>query len=413
MSDLDDLDFLSTAAIEQPHEYFGEWRDRSPVAWSPRHRAWVFTGHPEALWAFTSPTMSTDRIDVFSARQRGERAAALARATELLRGWMLFHDPPEHTRLRAPFARRFTPKAVSPLEAGVVDECTRLLDELAAGPPSIDLAASFAHELPAAVIGRLFGVPTERQAWLQGWSERFGVVVFGATDRPDYLEVARSAGEEFHSVLGDLLRQRRSDPRDDLVSVLASTDELSDLEVLGACSLLLFAGHDTTASQIATATLTLIDHADVARQLVAADDDADERTRNAIIEELLRYDGGATAMMRIVADDVDVAGQSLRRGDAVFLNLLAANRDPRAFADPDRVEPDRDPNPHLAFGQGPHFCLGAALARLELRVALPQLWRRFPDLVLDGDVEWKRDISDRSAAVLPIRLWEHGGTARG
>ncbi|MEM9515580.1 MAG: cytochrome P450 [Actinomycetota bacterium] len=405
----DDLDFLSTDAIEQPHEYFGAWRDRSPVAWSQRHRAWVFTGHPETLWAFTSPTMSTDRIDAFSALQRGQRAAALARATELLRGWMLFHDPPEHTRLRAPFARRFTPKAVSPLEASVVDECTRLLDGLAAGPPSIDLAASFAHELPAAVIGRLFGVPAERQAWLRGWSERFGVVVFGATDRPDYLEVARSAGEEFHSVLGELLHQRRSDPRDDLVSVLATTEELSDLEVLGACSLLLFAGHDTTASQIATATLTLIDHPGVARQLVAAD----ERTRNSIVEELLRYDGGATAMMRIVADDVDVAGQSLRRGDAVFLNLLAANRDPRVFADPDHVQPNRDPNPHLAFGQGPHFCLGAALARLELRVALPQLWRRFPDLALDGAVEWKRDISDRSAAVLPIRLREHQGAARG
>ncbi len=367
----------------------------------------MFTGHPETLWAFTSPTMSTDRIDAFSARQRGERAAALARATELLRGWMLFHDPPEHTRLRAPFARRFTPKAVSPLEAGVVAECTRLLDEMAAGPPSVDLAAGFAHELPAAVIGRLFGVPATHQDWLRGWSERFGVVVFGATDRPDYLEVARSAGEEFHSVLGELLRERRSDPRDDLVSVLAATDELSDLEVLGACSLLLFAGHDTTASQIATATLTLIDHPDVAHQLVAADDDADERTRNAIVEELLRYDGGATAMMRIVADDVEVAGQSLRRGDAVFLNLLAANRDPRVFAEPDQVDPSRDPNPHLAFGQGPHFCLGAALARLELRVALPHLLRRFPETALDGAVEWKRDISDRSAAALPVRLREH------
>ena len=396
----DDIDFLCADAIERPHEYFGRWRDRAPVAWSQRHRAWVFTGHEEALWAFTSPTMSTDRMDAFTARQTGERAAALARAIELLRGWMLFHDPPEHTRLRAPFARRLTPKAVSGLHDDVGAECDRLLDDMAAGPVAVDLVDTFAHELPAAVIGRLFGVPVDQQEWLRGWSERFGVVVFGATDRPDYLSVARAAGEEFHDVLGSLLAERRADPRDDLVSVLATTDELSDLEVLGACSLLLFAGHDTTASQIATATLTLLDHPAIADMLATAADDE----RNAIVEELLRFDGGATAMMRIVADDVEVAGQQLRRGEAVFLNLLAANRDSRAFDRPDDLDPHRSPNPHLAFGQGPHFCLGAALARLELRIALPALFRRFPELALDGQVGWKRDISDRSAARLPVSL---------
>ena len=395
------IDFLCDDAIERPHEYFGRLRDERPVAWSERHRAWVFTGHPETLAAFTSPAMSTDRMDAFTARQTGERAAALAKAIELLRGWMLFHDPPEHTRLRAPFSRRFTPKAVSVLHDDIAAECDQLLDAMAAGPDRLDLVEAFAHALPAAVIARLFGVPDELRHWMAEWSERFGVVVFGATRRPDYLDVARAAGAEFHEHLGELLAAKREAPTDDLVSVLATSDELTDLEVLGACSLLLFAGHDTTAAQLGNGTLTLLEHPDATALLAGT---ADEPTRNAIIEELLRFDGGATAMMRIVAEPAEFGGATLRPGEAVFLNLLAANRDPRTFDRPDELDIDRTPNPHLAFGQGPHFCLGAALARLELRVALPRLLRRFPDLALDGPVEWKRDISDRAAARIPVQL---------
>ena len=375
------VDFLCDDAIERPHDYFGSLRDEHPVVWSERHKAWVFTGHPETLAAFTSPAMSTDRMDAFTARQTGERTEALAKAIELLRGWMLFHDPPEHTRLRAPFSRRFTPKAVSVLHDDIATECDELLDAMAAGPRRVDVVETFAHALPAGVIARLFGVPDELRVWLGEWSERFGVVVFGATRRPDYLEVARAAGEEFHEHLGDLLATKRAEPSDDLVSVLATSDELTDLEVLGACSLLLFAGHDTTAAQLGNGTLTLLDHPETAELLATTDDDS---VRNAIVEELLRYDGGATAMMRIVAEHVDLGGESLQRGDAVFLNLLAANRDPRVFDRPDELDITRRPNPHLAFGQGPHFCLGAALARLELRIALPRLLRRFPNLALDG-----------------------------
>lgn len=394
-----DIDFLCREAIDDPHTYFARWRDESPVQWSERHRAWIVLGHPELDAAFRAPELSTDRMDAFTARQSPERAAALARAVELLRGWMLFHDPPEHSRLRAPFVRKFTPKAVSALGADIEAECDRLLDGMERGPEHVDLVEAFSHALPAAVIARLFGVPDELRGWLTEWSERFSVVVFGATRRPDYADVARAAGEEFHDHMGSLLRQRRLDPRDDLVSAMAASDELDDLEVLGACSLILFAGHDTTASVISSAVPALLAHPHERDRLVH-----DPAIRELAVEELLRFDGSAKAMMRIVAAPLTLGHRQMEPGQAVFLTILSANRDPRVFDQPDALIADRKPNPHLSFGHGVHFCLGSALARLELRIALPRLMERFPRLALAGPIEWKPNISDRAAARVPVRL---------
>jgi cytochrome P450 len=225
------------------------------------------------------------------------------------------------------------------------------------------------------------------------------VVVFGATRRPDYEEVARAAGTEFHHHLGDLLAERRADPRGDLVSMLATSADLADHEVLGACSLLLFAGHDTTASLLSTAVVGLFDHPHQRERLVAEPDLVD-----TAVEEFLRYDGSAKAMMRVVAEPTELGGCSMEPGEAVFLTILAANRDPRVFDRADELLLDRSPNPHLSFGHGVHFCLGASLARLEARIALPRLVQRFPDLRPAGEPTWKPTISDRSAAHLPVRL---------
>jgi cytochrome P450 len=395
----DDIDFLSREAIEDPHPFFRRLRDIAPVRWSRRHHAWVVLGHPELDAAFRSPALSTERMGAFTARLSGSRAEALRDAVALLEGWMLFHDDPEHARLRAPFQRRFTPKTVAALEQDVTAICDELLDRLEGVNGTVDLVQAFAHPLPAAVIGRLFGVPDELKPWLTEWSARFGVVVFGATRRPDYEEVARAAGAEFREVLGGLLRQRREDPRDDLVSALAASTELDDTEVLGACSLLLFAGHDTTASLLSSAVIGLLAHPGERDRLVE-----DPTVRDRAIEELLRYDGSAKAMMRLVAEPTELGGCRLEPGQSVFLGILSANRDPRVFDDPDTLRLDRSPNPHLAFGHGGHFCLGAPLARLELRVALPRLMARFPRMALDGAPTWKPNISDRSAARVPVTL---------
>jgi cytochrome P450 len=395
-----EIDLLSHEAVNDPHAYFRGLRDGGPVQWSDRHRAWIVLGHPELEEAFRNPNFTTERMESFSARLSDSRRDALARAIELLDGWMLFHEPPTHTRLRAPFSRAFTPKTVKSLEADVVSITEGLLDRIPINA-SFDLVSSFAHQLPAAVIARLFGVPDELGDWLREWSARFGVVVFGATRRADYEEVARAAGTEFQDHMRSILDDRRANPRNDLASILVSMENepggLTTMEIIGACSLLLFAGHDTTSSFIGSATLALLDDPNALEAMRAEGCAVDPA-----VEELLRFETSAKAMMRQVKADHVFAGKEVKAGEAVFLTIMAANRDPRVFEEPDRLDLARNPNPHLAFGFGHHFCLGAALARLESRIAIPALVRRFPNLRLDGQVTWKPNISDRSALHIPL-----------
>lgn len=399
-----DIDLLAPECIERPYDYLGRIRERSPIAWSRRHRAWVITGHPELEAAFADRRLSTERMDGFRSRLSGPRAEALEGALRLLDGWMLFHEPPDHTRLRTPLSRSFTPKAVAPLEGAIERQVERLLESLEAqfaGGRVVDLVEHFTHRLPAAVIAELFGVPEAEGAWLADWSAKFGVVVFGATNRDDYETVAREAGRELEENLGGLIERYRSAPADNVLSLLLSTegqpDGLTTTEMLGACSLLLFAGHDTTTSHLGSATLALLD--DPATAAAVRDGEGSIETA---VEELLRFESPAKAMMRTVAEPHDRDGHRFEEGQAVFFTILAANRDPRVFGDPERLDLGRDPNPHLAFGRGHHFCLGASLARLESRIALPALLRRFPDLAVAGPVEWKATISDRSARSIPV-----------
>ncbi len=403
-----DIDLLSVDAINDPHHYFRPVREAAPIAWSERHRAWIVTGHAELDATFRNPLLSTERMAAFKDRLPEARRDALSAAIELLDGWMLFHEPPIHTRLRSPFSRSFTPRTVRSLSTQIESICASLLDHMerkVAASGGFDLVNEFSHPLPAAVIAALFGVPDELGDWLADWSARFGMVVFGATRHPDYEAVARSSGNEFRDYVGPLLDERRANPQDDLISALVHhTDangdpSLSPTEILGACSLILFAGHDTTASLLGSATLALLDEPAAAASLRNGSGDLD-----LAIEELLRFEAPAKAMMRIATADHEFFGANVRAGDTVFLTILAANRDVRVFTAPDTLQLDRSPNPHLTFGHGHHFCLGASLARLEARIALPALLQRFPNLRRNPTqpVEWKPNISDRSATKIPL-----------
>lgn len=405
----DPIDFLTPEHVSDPATFLARVRERDPIAWSARHRAWVIGGHPELDAAFRDRRLTTERMAAFKARQHGSRAEALQRAIALLDGWMLFHEPPTHTRLRTPLNRQFTPKAVAHLATDIDEIACDLLAHMA-DHTHADLVESFAHELPARVIARLFGVPDRDRAWLADWSAKFGVVVFGAVNRPDYEDMARAAGAEFGDRLGPLIDHYREEPGDNLVSLLLATEGRSDglntAEMLGACSLLLFAGHDTTSSLLSSATLALLEQPNAAEAFreLSSDPSADTPAVHRAIEELLRHAAPAKAMMRQVAHTHERGGHVMNEGDTVFMTILAANRDPRVFPDPDRLILDRSPNPHLTFGLGHHFCLGAALARLEARIALRRLFSRFPHMELDGEVQWKPNISDRAASHVPLRL---------
>ena len=407
MTDLDVIDLLSDQAVDDAPHFLGAVRDAAPISWSSRHKAWIIAGHPELDEAFRDRRLSTERMDAFRARLPPRWLQSLRASIDLLDGWMLFHEPPTHGRLRAPLNRSFTPKAMAslgPRISALVDQfCDEMAADAAANDGVTDIVETLTHPLPAAVIAELFGVPVDERHWLADWSEKFGAVVFGAVTRPDYEDAAREAGEELGRELGPLFDRYRREPEDNLLSLLLAAetrnDGLTTTEILGACSILLFAGHDTTSSFLGSALLTLLANP------AAADDLRSGRADLELaIEELLRLDAPAKAMMRTVAEDHERGGQHLRTGEAVFMAIIGANRDPRVFDEPDTVRLDRSPNPHLTFGYGHHFCLGAALARLEARTALPALLRRFPDMAVAGPVTWKASISDRSAASIPSRL---------
>ncbi|QMU78134.1 cytochrome P450 [Streptacidiphilus sp. PB12-B1b] len=279
-------------------------------------------------------------------------------------GGLFTLDPPEHTRLRALVAREFTPRRVDALRPLVAAAADRLVDALVEAGPQADLISGFAFPLPALVICELLGVPFAYRERFQGWSDALlSLTAPSPTARAELL-----------AYLAALVRAKRRQPGDDLLSALAGSD-LDERELLVMAMTLLIAGHETTAGLIGTSVLTLLLRPGA---LSALPDDLD-----GLVEELLRYnplgDGGP---LRVTLRDVEVGGVVIPRNSAVIAAVGSANRDGRVFRSPDSFDPARTGRPHLAFGHGVHYCLGAALARAELGIALTTLARRLPGLRL-------------------------------
>ncbi|HEX6971699.1 MAG TPA: cytochrome P450, partial [Limnochordia bacterium] len=285
---------------------------------------------------------------------------------------LLTTDPPRHTALRALISRAFTPRAIAAL-APRIAELTEALLAAALPKGEIELVADLAAPLPIMVIAEMLGIPPADRERFKMWSDR----VVAATDTLLGVGAGRGPGfdqamEEMFSYFSAIIDARRRDPGDDLISRLTFAEidgtRLSQAEILNFCWLLLVAGNETTTHLIVNAMRCLIEHPAVYDRL-RNDPDAIPAT----IEEVLRYRSPVQAMFRVATEDVVLQGQTIPRGAQVLAWIGSANRDAARFADPDRFDPGRDPNPHLAFGHGIHFCLGAPLARLEGRIALGAL----------------------------------------
>lgn len=399
-------DLLSPEATDRPYDVFRRLREYNPIVWSDRHQAWIITGHYELGEAFRDPRLSTEQMEAYRNRLPPQKREMLATALQLLDNWMLFREPPEHTRLREPLKKRFTPKALSVLG----DDIRSISSELFEGMEKtgeFDLIEAFTHQLPANVVGRLFGVPDDLRGWLSSWSRKFGKFVFGATRDPDYLQCSQEAANEFHTIMRELMDHYDRHPADNLISALLACredrkeDGLTTLEILSLCSGLLFAGHDTTKALLGSGMLALLEDPGSLEWLRAQPGDEIPATA---VEELLRFEAPAKIMIRTVVETHKRGTETLEAGQRVFMAIGAANRDPAAFPDPDKLDLQRDPNPHFTFGSGRHFCLGAYLARLEIRIAMRMLIDRFPHLHVTGPVEWNPTISDRSAKRIPVSI---------
>jgi cytochrome P450 len=372
------IDLNDPRSIAEPDAYWSTFRDGPPVQWSDAHRSWVVLDHHELSEAFRDGRLlSADRITPLE-RVAQHRPEAFGRVVELLAGWMVFRDPPVHTHLRDPMRNVFTPRRVE-LFADLVDQAvTDVLDEL---DTTIDVRDDLAGPLPAMVIAAVLGVDPDDRDRFRAWSDDLATIVFATDPHATAPEPAMRAAEEFRTFFGELITRERANPSGTLLTALieGAGDELTDLELVGACTLILFAGHETTTSFLLNTIALFCRQPHLVERFRGAD-------TKVALEELFRVVGPTRSMYRKVAVAHERGGQQLEVDDNVLLCVAAANHDPAVFDNPGTIDFSREPNPHLTFGWGLHHCLGAHLARLEAGMALDGLLDRWATIEPVGEV---------------------------
>jgi cytochrome P450 len=399
-----------TSSSTDPYPAYRRLREIEPVHWSDENGYWIVTGFPEAELLLRDSRLSRHEA---GRRQFGwlsgpDDTPEVARAVDAWLATVLNLDPPEHTRLRQLMARAFSPRAVSAWEA----RTAAVVDEVLAGlrdRERVDIVGQVGYPIAETVICEVLGVPAEdHDRWKQWASGLNQGAIFAGTWKPgdrypeEPLRRAQQSVVHWYEYFDDLVRRRRAGNGSDLISTLVRLEEegdrLSETELIGTLILLIGAGHDTTANLIANGMLALMRHPDEYERLRE-----EPRWAAGAVDEVLRYDGSARSQPRVATADIDVAGRAVRRGELVMVIVNAANRDPRRFAEPERFDITRADPGHLAFASGIHFCLGAALARMEVAVALRAIAALPVRFELDGaPLEYKRS-HGRNLVALPAR----------
>lgn len=370
-----DLRTIDAAFLDNPYPTYAALRQFDPVHRSP-DGSYFLTRYDDVMAVYRSRAFSSDKKAEFKPKY-GDSPLYIHHTTSLV-----FNDPPLHTRVRKLLAPAFTPRALNVLEPRFAALVDGLLDA-AEARGKIDLIEDFAAALPVEIIGDLLGVPRADRGPLRGWS----LAILGALEpvlSPQSERRGNQAVAEFSSYLGDLIDQRRRDPRDDdvlsaLIAGAVDGAPLSENELIQNCIFLLNAGHETTSNLIGNGVAALLDHPAERAKLR----DNPELIETAV-EEFLRFESSNQLGNRRASEDVKIGGKTLKPGSFITLCIGAANRDPAQFCDPDRLDIARTPNRHLAFGAGAHVCAGITLARMEGRIAIGRLLRRFPKLRRDG-----------------------------
>ncbi|MBE3560800.1 MAG: cytochrome P450 [Ktedonobacteraceae bacterium] len=361
---------LSTHALEQilqSYAWFSQMRENQPVFYDERTHLWHVFRYNDVQQVLTDHQR-------FSSQQRAGTPTPFTGS--FIEHTLVAKDPPDHRKLRNIVNLAFTPRAVASLSERITAITQELLDR-ARARGSMDAVTDFAFPLPATVIAEMLGIPAEDKARFQHWIR--GIGTNPSANRQEAGQRMRITQQELFDYFSHLLEVRRKEPREDLLSVLSNAEvdgeRLSELELVSFCILLLFAGHETTVNLLANAILCLTDFPDSLERLKR-----EPELIPAAIEEVLRYLSPVWNLFRLTTTDVELSGQRIPANQVMLAWLASANRDPAQFPDADRFDIQREPNRHLAFGHGIHFCLGAPLARLEARIALPMILQQLPGL---------------------------------
>jgi cytochrome P450 len=374
-------------AEENPYPVYRELREQHPLYYSEERQMWVVSRYEDVrsvlldagTWASGQGTTPNEFVSY--------------------KPMLISQDPPYHTHLRGAVHHSFTPRRMRALEKRVREIASELATAMV-GVEEVDLYSAFTDPLPVAVISELLGVGIEDR---DEFKLRADAIIHTTEGRGEAaLEAQRWIYEYLESVLPE---RGDGDPEEDLISLLLNPpadvkEHLTHDEVVGFCTILLLAGTETTTNALGGALQLLHERRELRDELAK-----NPSALPPVIEECLRLESPVQGLSRVATRDIEMLGQKIRQGERIHMLFAAANRDERIFPEPDRLDPTRDPNPHLCFGLGIHFCLGASLARMELRVALEELLTRFPDHSLVPE-RWERQASDtnRGFVRLPARL---------
>ena len=389
------MNLFSDDIRRNPYPLYDQLRASSPVLRvPPPFDAWMIFDYDGVKWVLNDH-------ETFSSRVPAPQ-------------WFIFFDPPAHTKLRALISRAFTPKMIANLEPRIRELSRELLDQ-AVKRDEMDLAADFSVPLPMKVIAGMIGIPLTEWARYRRWSDvilRLSYTRSGGEEAESALRDFTAVTAEMNAYLTDMIHERRQAPQDDLLTRLIAEEvdgeRLSPQEILGFFQLLVVGGQETTTNLINNAVLCLLEHPDQLARLRKAPE-----LLPTAVEEVLRYRSPLQWMMRTPRRDIKVCGEQIPAGKLVLPVIGSANRDPRQFPQAAAFDISRDPNPHVAFGHGIHFCLGAALSRIEAKIALSDLLARFKnfELATDQPSEPRQALNVHGPTRLPIRFEADRGVA--
>lgn len=385
---------------DQPFELYKRYREHDPVHESIGF--WYLFRYDDVLAALKDMRFVHEAARVADGKPEIPPELAQSIYFRLAKSFMVTIDPPAHTRLRGLVNKAFTRDVVDGLRQLAEVEASKLLETLLSTRAEFDLISQFAGPFSLHMIANMLGIPIDDYASFRRWSRDLSATIEQST--AGVLAKATIAGEEMSDYLKQVIANRRTHRRNDLVSRLIDAEEngatLTEDEIIATCMLLLVAGHETTMNLIGNGMYALLQHPDQLQLLR----EQPNLIRNAV-EEFLRYDAPGRIAVRWAAEEVQIGGRVIPRGARVGLVIASANRDEKVFENPERLDVTRDASRHIAFGMGIHYCLGAPLARMEGEVAFRTLLERFPRISLSEDsIEWERRASMRGLKQLQLRL---------
>jgi cytochrome P450 len=388
--------------IADPYPVYAELRELAPIAYDDATDHWLVSRYADvnALLRDRRFGRTYHHIATHAEMGRPEEPEMLAPFWHLIRSGILDMEPPDHTRVRRLVAKAFTPKMVESLRGRIQSLVDGMIDDVA-GAGAIDLIKTLAEPLPVAVIAKVLGVPDSDAHLLRPWSAEI-CLMYELNPSEEYARRASNASVEFSDYLRTLSRERRAHPQDDLISALAQVldegDRLTEDELIGTCVLLLNAGHEATVNVTGNGWWSLFRNPDQLELLRS-----DHSLVPIAVEELMRYDTPLQMFERWVLEESEILGVTVPRGAELGLLFGSANHDPAVFEHPDEMDVTRQDNPHISFGAGIHFCLGAPLARLELQTSFRTILERLPDMELLEEPEWKPAYIIRGLNELKVR----------